>query len=220
MNWISLLSIPIAYVLGSVSSAYIVARSTGKIDIRDESDGHVSAAAVYRRVGRWPFLLTVAMDIGKAALAVLIAQWFGAAAEIVMLAGVVAIAGHQWSPFLNFRGGLGATTIGGVLVCTATVPTLVGGVVAGLMLATMKRPAWGIKKSTFCFMVGAVAVAAALFALQWARFLVPPILISAPSIAPPFTAYHLLIAYPVILALMMIIKSAQIRYLPRRSDGK
>jgi acyl phosphate:glycerol-3-phosphate acyltransferase len=219
MNWISLISVPVAYLLGSISSAYIVAKSFGKIDIRDEADGHVSAAAVYRRVGRGPFMLTVFMDIGKAALAVLIAQWLGAAPEIVMLAGVVAIAGHQWSPFLNFRGGLGATAICGVLICVATIPTLIGLVIAGLAMLAIRKPLYGIKGSTAGFMIGAVGLAAVILLLQWAPFAVPPILIAAPTPAPPLTAYHLLIAFPVILALMMIIKSVQIKYAPVRSNA-
>ena len=125
MNWISLICIPIAYLLGSIPSAFIVAKYYGKIDIRDEPDGRISAAAVHRRVGLLPFLVVVIMDIGKAALAVLAAQWLNAEPLVVMLAGVVAIAAHQWSMYLKFQGGLGSTAMGGGLVCVATVPTVI-----------------------------------------------------------------------------------------------
>lgn len=207
MNWISLISIPIAYLLGSISSASVIAALFGKIDLRDEPDGKISAAAVYRRVGKFAFLMVVAMDIGKAALAVLIAQWLSAEPVIIMLAGMAAIAAHQWSPFLKFQGGLGATTIGGVLVCIATFPTFVGAFVAIIALLF-------VKKSTLSFGIGILFVAIAIFSIQFLPVTVPPILIAQPSSPAAMGNYYLLTAYPLILALMMAIKATQIRYKP------
>ena len=206
MNWMSLISIPIAFLLGSMPSAFLVAKFNGKIDIRDESDGRISAAAVYRRVGLLSFLLAVVMDIGKAALSVLIAQWLGADTVIVMLAGVIAIASHQWSMFLKFQGGLGSTTMGGVLVCVATVPTVIGAMVASILVYKTKR-------STLSFIVGILTMVIVLFAMQWSK-VAPPILIASPSLPPPLTAYHLLIIYPLVLLGMMALKGLQIKYRP------
>jgi glycerol-3-phosphate acyltransferase PlsY len=207
MNNLSLLCIPIALLLGAVPSALIVAMLAGKVDIRDEPDGKISAAAVYRRVGPLPFMIVVFMDIGKAALAVLIAQWLKADPLLVMLAGVIAIASHQWSIFLRFQGGRGATVIGGVLACICTVPTLIGAAVAGLL-------AWRTKNSSSSFGIGLLAISATLFALQWSNIVMPPILIATPSLLPPFTAYHLLIIYPLLLGLLMTIKALQVKYRP------
>ncbi|MCX6005967.1 MAG: glycerol-3-phosphate acyltransferase [Chloroflexi bacterium] len=207
MNWMNLICIPIAYLLGSIPSAFIVGKYYGKIDIRDEPDGRISAAAVHRRVGLRPFLMVVIMDIGKAALAVLIAQWLNAEPLFVMLAGVVAIAAHQWSIFLKFQGGLGSTTMGGVLVCVATVPTVIGALVASLMV-------YKTKKSTVSFAVGILTIVTLLFAMQWSNIPSLPILIASPSLPPPLTAYHLLIVYPLVLLLMMALKNVQIKYRP------
>jgi glycerol-3-phosphate acyltransferase PlsY len=207
MNWISLICIPIAYLLGSIPSAFIVAKYYGKIDIRDEPDGRISAAAVHRRVGLLPFLVVVIMDIGKAALAVLAAQWLNAEPLVVMLAGVVAIAAHLWSMYLKFQGGLGSTAMGGVLVCVATVPTVIGAMIASLVV-------YKTKKSTFSFVVGILTIIILLFAMQWSKIPSPPILIASPLLPPPFTAYHILIVYPLVLLLMMALKNAQIKYRP------
>jgi acyl phosphate:glycerol-3-phosphate acyltransferase len=207
MNWISLISIPIAYLLGSISSASIIAGVFGKIDIRDEPDGRISAAAVYRRVGRLAFVTVVAMDIGKAALAVLIAQWLSADPVIVMLAGVFAIAGHQWSPFIKFQGGLGATTIGGVLVSVATFPTFVGAAVA--IIATLAT-----RKSTISFGLGVFSITLFLLLMKLFHFTMPPILIASPLTSASPCNYYLLTAYPLILSLMMIAKATQIKYKP------
>ena len=207
MDISSLSCIPIALLLGSIPSAYIVAKLYGKTDIRDEPDGKISAAAVYRRVGLLPFIMVVVMDIGKAALAVLIAQWLKAAPPGVMLAGVIAVAGHQWSMFLRFQGGRGATVIAGVLVAVCTIPMLIGAAIAGVL-------AWKTKNSTYSFAVGLLMITAVLFTMQWSDVTAPPVLIATPSLPPPLTAYHLLIVYPVILGLMMVLKALQVKYRP------
>jgi glycerol-3-phosphate acyltransferase PlsY len=207
MDNLSLLCIPIALLLGAVPSAFIVARLVGKVDIRDEPDGKISAAAVYRRVGLLPFLIVVVMDIGKAALAVLIAQWLKAGPMTVMLAGAIAIVSHQWSIFLRFQGGRGATVIGGVLVCVCTVPTLTGAAVAALL-------ALRTKNSSLSFGLGLLTITVFLFILQWSNISMPPILIAAPSLPPPFTANHLLIVYPLLLGLLMTLKALQVKYRP------
>ncbi|MBN1374890.1 MAG: glycerol-3-phosphate acyltransferase [Dehalococcoidia bacterium] len=203
----SFISLPIAFLLGSIPSAFLVAKYCGKTDIRDEPDGRISAAAVYRRVGLAAFLLVVGMDMGKAALSVLIAQWLSAVPEIVMLAGVIAIASHQWSMFLKFQGGLGSTAMCGTLLCVATVPTLVGALIAAILVYATKR-------STVCFAIGIFIIMAVLFAMQWPVIPRFPILIASPSLPSPLTAYHLLIAYPLILLLMMALKNLQIKYRP------
>lgn len=207
MNWMSLISLPIACLLGSIPSAFIVAKAAGKIDIRDEPDGRISAAAVYRRVGLWPFILTVTMDIGKAALAVLVAQWLGAEPLITMLAGVIAVASHQWSMFMKFQGGLGSTAMCGAMLCMITFPTLVGAIIAGTFMYVTKR-------SSVSFTVGILAMVALLFILQWYPAITWPIMIAPPAIPPPLTAYQLLVFYPLILLLMMAIKALQIKYRP------
>ena len=207
MDIASLYCIPIALLLGSIPSAYIVAKLNGRVDIRDEPDGKISAAAVYRRVGMLSFIMVVAMDIGKAALAVLIAQWLKASPQWIMLAGAVAVAGHQWSMFLRFQGGRGATVIAGVLVAVCTFPTLIGAAIAGVL-------AWRTKNTTYSFATGMLMITAVLFTMQWSNVTAPPVLISLPSPSPPLTAYHLLIAYPVILGLMMVLKALQVKYRP------
>jgi glycerol-3-phosphate acyltransferase PlsY len=124
-----------------------------------------------------------------------------------MLAGVVAIAAHQWSMFLKFQGGLGSTAMGGVLVCVATVPTVIGALIASLVV-------YKTKKSTVSFAVGILTIVILLFAMQWSKTPSLPILIASPSLPPPLTAYHILIVYPLVLLLMMALKNVQIKYRP------
>jgi glycerol-3-phosphate acyltransferase PlsY len=108
-------SILIAYAIGSISSAYVVGKLLARYDMRGERDGNISAAAVYQKFGRVPFIVVVLMDIGLAICAITVARVLTNSRDVMMLAGLAAVAGHNWSVFLKFKGGLGATAMGGVL---------------------------------------------------------------------------------------------------------
>lgn len=72
----SLLGIALAYVIGSISTACIIGRLAGNLDIRKEPDGRISAAAVYQKLGLFPFACVVIMDIALAMLAIMVAKVF------------------------------------------------------------------------------------------------------------------------------------------------
>jgi glycerol-3-phosphate acyltransferase PlsY len=124
------LLVPLGYLLGSIPSAYIIGRLAKGVDVRTEADGRISAAAVYRRAGVIPFLAVIAMDVGQGAAAILIAKFLTDSLLVILLAGLAAVVGHNWSVFLKFRGGLGATTTYGVLAGLAIWQLLIAGLVA------------------------------------------------------------------------------------------
>jgi len=132
----SSLLILFGYLMGSIPSSYIVARCCG-VDIRNEGDGKISAAAVYRRLKLLPFLITVLMDIGKGLIAIVITKMLTDAAPVWFLTGLAIVIGHGWSIFLRFRGGMGATVMAGVLAGLIFWPwffwgLLTGGIVMGI----------------------------------------------------------------------------------------
>ena len=112
---LALACIVLAYLIGSVSAACIVAYIFGGIDMRSEQDGRVSAAAVHSKLGKLPFALTALLDILLSASAVLLASFLTGSMDVMMLAGFASVLGHNWSILLRFKGGLGATAIAGVL---------------------------------------------------------------------------------------------------------
>jgi glycerol-3-phosphate acyltransferase PlsY len=122
----------------------------------------------------------------------------------VMLAGALTVAGHQWSMFLRFQGGRGATAIAGVLAAVCSIPTLIGASVAGVL-------AWKTKNYTYSFGVGMVVIAGVLFTMQWSDVAPPPIMVALPRRRRPNTC---VIAYPVLLGLMMLLKALQVKYRP------
>jgi glycerol-3-phosphate acyltransferase PlsY len=110
-------SIVVAYLLGSISSASIVGRIAGDFDMGDEPDGRISAASVYYRTGALPcWIMVVIMDISLAAMGVMVAKMLTDSSGIMMLSGLAAVAGHNWSIFLGLKGGLGATAMVGAMI--------------------------------------------------------------------------------------------------------
>jgi len=123
-----ILVIAIAYVIGSIPTAYVVARLKG-VDIFAVGSGNMGANNVWRSIG-FPYgLLVWALDGSKGIVAILIARQIlsdnQAAASAI--AAVAAVAGHNWS-FLatiitgKLRGGKGAATASGAFIFLA--PTL------------------------------------------------------------------------------------------------
>ena len=109
-------AVAVAYLLGSFPSAYVVGRLFKGVDMREVGDGRMGAAETYRRVGLVGGVIAAAIDVGKGAAAVLIAQRLGLPLPLVVSCGVMVVVGHNWSALLRFKGGKGALTTYGVLL--------------------------------------------------------------------------------------------------------
>jgi glycerol-3-phosphate acyltransferase PlsY len=119
-------AIVVGYLLGAIPFAYLIARLTNGIDIRQVGGGNVGALNVYREVGPLFGLIVLAADVAKGALAVLIAWWLGLPDIWACVAGFAAVVGHNWSVFLRFSGGKGAATIMGVMIPLVPVQFVIG----------------------------------------------------------------------------------------------
>ncbi len=137
---LALLSILIAYLFGSISSSCIVGRIAGNYDVRKEPDGHISAAVICYRIGMLPSFIAIVMDFILAALAVVIAMELTDSTKMMMLSGLTAMIGHNWSVFLKFKGGLGATSIAGAMLLIMFWPLLYGFLAAGVVLLLTQKP--------------------------------------------------------------------------------
>ncbi|MCG0278019.1 MAG: glycerol-3-phosphate 1-O-acyltransferase PlsY [Thermanaeromonas sp.] len=110
----SLLILIFAYLLGSLPTAYIVARYKG-FDIRRRGSGNIGTTNAFRTMGTGPGLLVFAVDVLKGLVPVLVGRAAGGD-WLAGLAGLVAMAGHSWSVFLSFQGGRGVATAAGVFL--------------------------------------------------------------------------------------------------------
>ena len=102
--------VAIGYMLGSTPSGYLAGRWLKGIDLRDCGSGSTGATNVLRNVGKGPALVVFLLDVGKGALAVLLAKHFGLGNWIQVLAGLAALAGHIWPVWLGWKGGKAVAT--------------------------------------------------------------------------------------------------------------
>jgi acyl phosphate:glycerol-3-phosphate acyltransferase len=127
----------LAYLLGSIPTAYIIARWRRGIDIREVGLRNMGATNTIREVN-WPWgMLVAVVDIGKGAAAVYVAHAFGLGLPWQLAAGFTAFLGHNYPVYLKFRGGKGTATMIGV--CFALAPVASGmacGVIALVLLIT------------------------------------------------------------------------------------
>jgi len=133
------LSIPLGYMLGSIPTTFIIGKALSRIDLCTEGDGHISATAVYRKIGLFPFIINIIIDVGKGAAAVLLAGLITQELLLIIAAGVMAIVGHCWSVFIKFRGGLGGTVIIGTLLAFGWWQMLICLVITGVILFIVRR---------------------------------------------------------------------------------
>jgi glycerol-3-phosphate acyltransferase PlsY len=109
-----------AYLMGSVPAAYLAAKLSRGIDIRQYGDGNVGATNLLRLTSKWVAIPVIIFDLGKGLIMVLAAQLVGLGIAQQVTVGLAAIIGHNWPIFLHFNGGRGILTTLGVI--TIMVP--------------------------------------------------------------------------------------------------
>jgi acyl phosphate:glycerol-3-phosphate acyltransferase len=126
-----------AYLVGSIPSGLLVARSAGIRDIRQHGSGNIGATNVLRTLG-WKYGLAVlALDAAKGSCGVLLARWAGSGQVGQTLGGMAAMGGHLWPCTLRFQGGRGvATSLGLMLVLNPLVAVLSASVFVGVVAFT------------------------------------------------------------------------------------
>ncbi len=122
MLWI-IAGISASYLLGSIPSAYLFGRLLKGIDIRKSGSGNVGAANAMRVLGRGAGITVLFLDTLKGFIAVVFLADFiianaGAGSQQLLRIGLglACICGHNWTVFLNFKGGKGVAATLGVLL--------------------------------------------------------------------------------------------------------
>lgn len=119
--WI--LSVALAYLLGSIPFGYILVKVFRKQDIRASGSGNIGATNVLRSGAKGLGIATLLLDLGKAVAAVLLAEYLARgradAYSIAAAAGLSVVVGHVFPIWLGFRGGKGvASALGAFLALT------------------------------------------------------------------------------------------------------
>ncbi|NQT22391.1 MAG: glycerol-3-phosphate 1-O-acyltransferase PlsY [Candidatus Omnitrophica bacterium] len=126
------ISIVIAYLIGSIPTAYIFGKLIKGIDIRNYGSGNVGATNLFRVVGKVPGVISLFIDMLKGYLPVVILPIFFSINSnsltpdsYKLLLGASAIMGHVWPVFLKFKGGKGVATTAGVVLAIMPIVFLI-----------------------------------------------------------------------------------------------
>ena len=117
---------------------FFFARSSG-VNIRQSGSNNIGATNVGRLAGKQAGVLTLACDLGKGALPVILANLMGTPQGWIASVCLAAVLGHIYSPWLRFRGGKGVATAAGTFLIAAPAATIICLVVFALALKLSKR---------------------------------------------------------------------------------
>jgi glycerol-3-phosphate acyltransferase PlsY len=131
-----------SYLIGSIPTAYLFGKVLKGIDIRKVGSGNVGATNALRALGKGPGITVLLLDILKGLLVVVFLGNYFADKPVLLpvlnlriLMGLFCICGHNWTIFLQFKGGKGIATTFGVLIGLSLIVTGLN-VVIGLLILT------------------------------------------------------------------------------------
>ena len=140
-----------AYLAGSLSTAYLLTRLVRGHDIRELGSGNAGSVNVFREVGAWAGLSVLGVDAFKGAAVILLVSALHLG-DYVMFAGALAVViGHNFPIFLGFRGGKGVAPIFGLSLAVLPFLTV-------LSLALSLVAGFGTRNVVFGIAVGFVAI--------------------------------------------------------------
>ena len=170
---LAVILLPAAYLLGSIPTAWLLARRRLGQDLRRLGDGNVGAENAARVMGRQAGIIVASVDVGKGLAAILLVRvvtgddYF---LPVALLSGGAAIIGHSWPVWLRGAGGRGAATAAGVLL-GMTPFAAVPAALPALAVLGIFRSATGCLAAFFIGTVGLAAGYAGLqlFGYSWAE---------------------------------------------------
>jgi glycerol-3-phosphate acyltransferase PlsY len=123
-----------SFVCGSIPFSNVAARLTRGVDLRSVGTGTVSGTALHEVAGFGPLAAAGVLEVGKGAVGPLLAG--RDRPVLAAVAAGVAVAGHDWSPFLGGAGGRGVSPATGAMLATAPTGAalLLGGMAAGKLV--------------------------------------------------------------------------------------
>ncbi|MEN6566499.1 MAG: glycerol-3-phosphate 1-O-acyltransferase PlsY [Veillonellales bacterium] len=116
------LIILISYLIGSIPNGLVIGKTLRGVDLRQFGSKNIGATNAYRILGSWPALLVFVTDAAKGIGGVYVGQFLLGTPFALLCGGIAAIAGHNWSIFLGFKGGRGVAT--GLGIIAVLVPKI------------------------------------------------------------------------------------------------
>ena len=124
----------LGYLFGSLPFSVWVTRYVKQIDLRNTGSGHATTTNTIRQAGfGWGALVAI-LDVAKGFIPTFLAARYSNETWVIVLTAALAVVGHCWPLFAQFRGGMGIAPFGGALLATNWISAFVG---LGLVLALL-----------------------------------------------------------------------------------
>lgn len=194
---IGILTIFLGYLLGSVPSAYLIGLMRGRDLTVEDGDSQLGTSLAFRRLGTLSGSAVAFIDFGKGVLTIALARMLGVSTTLILVAAIAAVAGHNWSLFLNFKGGRGAVVSYGVLASLAFWGLIIAAALAGTFFLFTR-------KSTLATVLLMVVLAVVLWVQSLIQF--PPALSWEGEITGWFVIFPLTLLIPSLLKYVQMQK--------------
>jgi acyl phosphate:glycerol-3-phosphate acyltransferase len=130
---IIIITIVVSFLCGSIPTGYLLTKKFCEIDIRTKGSGNIGSTNVKRIGGTKISLITQVIDISKGIIPIILGMYLAKNIELPMstntyisIIAIAVVLGHDYTPFLKFKGGKGVNTTIGAFVFIAPIPTLIG----------------------------------------------------------------------------------------------
>ena len=130
----------LAYLIGSIPSGLIIGKTFFNTDVRQYGSKNIGATNTYRVIGLKAALPVFLCDALKGAAGVILSSY---GPMYMILGGILAMMGHNWSIFLGFKGGRGVATGLGVLIALSPLVALIAFLVWGVIVYFTKLVSLG-----------------------------------------------------------------------------
>jgi glycerol-3-phosphate acyltransferase PlsY len=139
-----------AFLLGSIPFSFIITKLVSKKDIRGIGSGNPGATNVVRALNIKYGILVLILDMAKGFFPVYLATQTQDLKLITIIALAVVI-GHDFTPFLKFKGGKGVASSAGIFLAIAPIPTLCVALFFLLITTVFKFVSFGSVLASFAF---------------------------------------------------------------------
>lgn len=136
----------LGYLSGSLPFSIWVTCYVKNVDVRDAGSGHATTTNTIRQAGFGWGALVGLLDLTKGFIPTYLATRYSNETWVVALTAALAVAGHCWPIFAQFRGGMGLGTFGGALLAVNWFSFVIG---LGLLLALLLLIHHGARASVF-----------------------------------------------------------------------
>lgn len=127
------ITIIISFLCGSIPTGYLITKKFCGIDIRTKGSGNIGSTNVKRIAGTKISIITQIIDILKGMIPVAIGIYLARTIKLPMstntyisIIAIAVVLGHDYTPFLSFKGGKGVNTTLGAFFLFVPIPILAG----------------------------------------------------------------------------------------------